>query len=114
MKGAGLIVIGGLIGAAVSAYYYFVPGANLDGEGGVMLVIISSLLMFAAGLVLPRISGFVASLLSILILLDTIGISICGYFLETPILLAAMALALVGWLMRVIGHAADLSVEVAK
>lgn len=114
LKGAWLIVVGGLIGAVISAYYYLAPGIGLDGEGGVMLVIVSSLLMAAAGLaVAGRVTGFWATVLATLILLDIIGTAVCAYFLETPILLAAMALALIGWLMRAIGHAADNSVEVA-
>jgi hypothetical protein len=114
MKGAWLIVAGGLIGAIAAAYYYFIPGAGLDGEAGTLLVLISSLLMVVAGLVLLRwVSGFVASLFVILVLLDILGTGVCAYFLETPIILAAMVLAAIGWLMRVIGHAADNSVEVA-
>ena len=114
MKGAWLIVAGGLIGAIVAAYYYFIPGAGLDGESGTLLVLISSLLMLLAGLVLlGRATGFLASLFVVLILLDIIGTGVCAYFLETPVILAAMVLALIGWLMRAIGHAADNSVEVA-
>jgi len=114
VKGAWLIAVGGLIGAAVSAYYYFVPGVGLDGENGVLLVIVSSLLMLMAGALLAgRVTGFLASLLVFLVLLDIIGTAVCAYFLETPILLGAMALAALGWLMRAIGHAADRSVEVA-
>ena len=114
MKGAWLIVLGGLIGAAVSIFYYITPGIGLDGEPGVMLVIISSLLMLAAGIVLALgTSGFIAALLVFLILLDIIGTGVCAWFLETPLLMAAMALAALGWVMRAIGHAADRSVEVA-
>lgn len=114
MKGAWLIALGGLVGAAVSAFYYVIPGYNLDGEGGVLLVIISSLLMLVAGLVLTaRNTGILATILVTLILLDIIGTGICAWFLETPILMAAMALALLGWVIRAIGHAADNSVEVA-
>ncbi len=114
MKGAWLIALGGLIGAAVSAYYYVVPGYNLDGEHGVLLVIISSLLMLVAGLALVgRKGGLVAGILVALILLDIIGTGLCAYFLETPVLMAAMALALLGWVMRAISNAADKSVEIA-
>lgn len=113
MKGAWLIAVGGLIGAAVAAYYYFVPGMNLDGERGVLTVIISSLLMAGAGAILAgRQTGALAGVLVFLILLDIIGTAVCAYFLETPIILAAMALAALGWVMRAVGHAADSSVEV--
>ena len=105
---------GGVIGAAAAAYYYFIPGYNLDGEGGVLLVLISSLLMLVAGLVVGgRVTGALASILVFLILLDIIGTSVAAYFLETPIILGAMALAAIGWLMRAIGNAANSSVEVA-
>ncbi len=114
MKGAWLIAIGGLIGAVIAAYYYFVPGHNTDGEGGVMLVVISLALMAGAGLFLSgRVTGILASILVTLVLLDIIGTSVAVYFLEIPILFAATGLAAIGWLLRAIGHAADSSVEIA-
>jgi len=114
VKGAWLIAVGGLIGAVVAAYYYFVPGMNLDGENGVLLVIISSLLIAGAGAILAgRVTGALAAVLVFLLLLGIIGTAVCAYFLETPIILGAMALAALGWVMRALGHAADSSVEVA-
>jgi hypothetical protein len=46
------------------------------------------------------------------IFLDIVGSSIAGYFLESPVIMAAQALALIGWLMQIIGDAADRSVEI--
>jgi hypothetical protein len=107
------MALGGLVGAAIAAYDYLTPATGLDGAGGVVLVLISCLLMLFAALGLMALtSGGIAGLLSFLILLDIIGTATCGYFLESPVLLAAMALALVGWLMRVLGNAADNSIAV--
>jgi len=50
--------------------------------------------------------------LVISIFLDIVGSSIAGYFLESPVIMAAQALALIGWLMQIIGDAADRSVEI--
>ena len=45
--------------------------------------------------------------LVISIILDIIGSSVAGYFLESPVIMAGQALALIGWLMQIIGDAAD-------
>ncbi len=54
--------------------------------------------MLAAGLALALgVPGFIASILVALVLLDIIGTGLCAWFLETPLLMAAMALAALGW-----------------
>jgi hypothetical protein len=64
----------------------------------------AGVLMLLAALALTRLArGAVAVTLSLLILLDIIGTAVAGYFLESMVLMAAMALALVGWLLRVAG-----------
>ena len=71
--------------------------------------------MLLAALVMEQVpprSGLLQGFLVVSILLDIIGSSVAGYFLESPVIMAAEALALIGWLMNVIGDAADRSVEI--
>ena len=114
-RGAWLIILASLIAMAVCIYDYYTPETGLIGTGGVVLVAIAALLMFLASLAMalvPNRSGLLQGFLVISIILDIIGSSVAGYFLESPIIMAAEALALIGWLMNVIGDAADRSVEI--
>jgi FtsH-binding integral membrane protein len=114
-RGAWLIVLASLIAMAICVYDYYTPETGLIGTGGVVLVAVAALLMLLASLAMalkPHRSGFLQSFLVVSILLDIIGSSVAGYFLESPVIMAAQALALIGWLMNVIGDAADRSVEI--
>ena len=114
-RGAWLIVIASVIALAICIYDYCSPQTGLVGTGGVVLVAIAAVLMLLAALALkfyaarPR---WLQLVLAVAILLDIIGSGVAGYFLESPVIMAAMVLALIGWLMQVIGDAADRSVEV--
>jgi hypothetical protein len=99
---------------AISVYDFFTPETGLIGTGGVETTGFAAGLMFLAALTMalkPMRGRFLQGFLVISIILDIIGSSVAGYFLESPVIMAAMALALVGWLMNVIGDAADRSVE---
>jgi FtsH-binding integral membrane protein len=114
-RGAWLIILASLIALAVCVYDYYTPETGLIGTGGIVLVAIAALLMFLASLAMalvPNRSGLLQGFLVVSIILDIIGSSVAGYFLESPIIMAAEALALIGWLMNVIGDAADRSVEI--
>ncbi len=114
-RGAWLIILASLIVMAICVYDYYTPETGLIGTGGVILVAVSALLMFLASLTMalkPVRSGFLQGFLVISIILDIIGSSVAGYFLESPVIMAAQALALIGWLLNVIGDAADRSVEI--
>lgn len=114
-RGAWLIILASLIVMAICVYDYYTPETGLIGTGGVILVAFAGLLMFLAALTLalkPVRSGFLQGFLVVSILLDIIGSSVAGYFLESPVIMAAQALALIGWLLNVIGDAADRSVEI--
>lgn len=113
-RGAWLIILGSVIAGAISVYDYVTPETGLIGTGGVVTTGIAAGLMFLAALTMalkPVRGSLLQSFLVIAILLDIIGSSVAGYFLESPVIMAAEALALVGWLMNVIGDAADRSVE---
>jgi hypothetical protein len=114
-RGAWLIILASLIVIAICVYDYYTPETGLIGTGGTMLVAVAGLLMLLAALVVanvPNRSGLLQGFLVVSILLDIIGSSVAGYFLESPVIMAAEALALIGWLMNVIGDAADRSVEI--
>ena len=114
-RGAWLIILASLIAMAVCIYDYYTPETGLIGTGGVVLVAVAALLMFLASLAMalvPNRSGLLQGFLVVSIILDIIGSSVAGYFLESPINMAAEAMALIGWLMNVIGDAADRSVEI--
>ena len=113
-RGAWLIVLASLITIAICIYDYYTPETGLIGTGGVILVAGAAVLMLLASLAMakfPNRPRFVQLFLVISIILDIIGSSVAGYFLESPVIMAAQALALVGWLMNVISDAAERSVE---
>ena len=114
-RGAWLIILASLIVIAICVYDYYTPETGLIGTGGTILVAVAGLLMLLAALVVaqvPNRSCLLQNFLVVSILLDIIGSSVAGYFLESPVIMAAEALALIGWLMNVIGDAADRSVEI--
>lgn len=113
-RGAWLIVLASLITVAICVYDYYTPETGLIGSGGVILVAGAAVLMFLASLVMakmPNRGALVQTFLVVSILLDIIGSSVAGYFLESPVIMAAQALALIGWLVNVISNAAERSVE---
>jgi hypothetical protein len=114
-RGAWLIVLASLIAIAICLYDYYTPETGLIGTGGVVLVAVSALLMLLAALVVARVPDracWLQGFLVISIIADIIGSSVAGYFLESPVIMAAEALALIGWLMNVIGDAAERSIEI--
>ena len=114
-RGAWLIMLASLITIAICVYDYYTPETGLIGAGGVILVAGAAALMLLASLTMamvPNRSCFLQGFLVVSILLDIIGSSVAGYFLESPVIMAAQALALIGWLINVIGDAAERSVEI--
>jgi hypothetical protein len=114
-RGAWLIMLASLITIAICVYDYYTPQTGLIGTGGVITVAGAGALMLLASLTLglvPNRACFLQGFLVISILLDIIGSSVAGYFLESPVIMAAQALALIGWLINVIGDAAERSVEI--
>ena len=102
--GAGLMLIAGLLGAVVALYDYFTPGTGIDHTGGVILVLASSgLIALAAWTVLSISPGAVTRILVFLIFLDILGTATAAWFLESGLVMAAMAIAAVG-LFRLIAN----------
>jgi hypothetical protein len=113
-RGASLIILASLITIGICVYDYYTPETGLIGAGGVLLVAGAAVLMLLAALAmkfLPNRGRFLQTFLVISILLDIIGSSVAGYFLESPVIMGAQALALLGWLINVIGDATARSIE---
>ena len=114
-RGAWLIILASVITVAICIYDYYTPETGLIGTGGVVLVAGAAVLMLLAAVAVHFYAArarWLQYFLVISILLDIIGSSVAGYFLESPVIMAAQALALIGWLMQIIGDAADRSVEI--
>jgi hypothetical protein len=104
MRGGLLMLLAGLIGAALAAYDYGAAWTGIDHSGGVMLVLASSLLMiFGALMVLVFGSGLVAGIFMFLVFLDILGTGFAAYMLESELIMGAMAIAAIGWLLRIAG-----------
>lgn len=94
------MLLAGVLGAAAATYDYFTVATGIDGTGGVELVIASSLLMvFGALMVMVLGRGFLAGIFLFLLLLDVIGTGVAGYFLESGMVMVAMAIAALGWVL---------------
>ena len=111
LVGALLIILGSGLGLAVSIYNYLSPTgfmaplSDTAGTPGALLVIVSTGLMLLAGLVLlflPRLAvlAFIAVAGT---LLAVLGTGWAALLLESPALLATMAVAGLGWLAFVFG-----------
>ncbi len=99
---AGIIVLllGSLVGLAVSLYAYFTPLTGVNGTLGALVVILSTIALVVLTLVLAPLScrsGRVA--LRVLILLALVGTGFAGLLLHQWWLTAAMVVGLIGLLM---------------
>lgn len=98
--GAHLLVAAGLLGAAVSIYNYFDPGSGINDTGGALLVIGSAALIGLLGWLLGRPRGTRwAAVVACAVLL--LGTAFAAWLLNSPTLLALMALGAIGWFMQV-------------
>ncbi|MBU3078788.1 pyrroloquinoline quinone-dependent dehydrogenase [Sphingomonas quercus] len=95
------ILAGGAIAAGTALLDYRLVETGLNGTGGALLVLGSGLLMMLGAILLlrqPRRGA--AWLLLALLLLDIVGTSVAAWFMESGAIVAAMAVAAVGWLWR--------------
>lgn len=103
--GVGLIPLAGLLGAVAALYDYFSPATGIDHTGGVALVLASCILMVLAALaVSTMIQSSFTGILVFLIFLDVLGTGTAAWFLESGLVMAAMAIAALGLLFRVKNH----------
>ena len=101
--GVQILIVAAAVSLALSIFNYFWTGNGIHGSAGALLVVISSLLMVISAAALVLVDGMSRSLrgtLVVLILLDILGTSLAAYMLEAGWLIAAMAAALIGWIVR--------------
>ena len=99
-RGAGVMLLAGALGAAAGIYDFYNVATGIDGSGGVELVIASCLLMvFGALMVIVLGRGLLVGVFGLLLLLDVAGTGVAAYFLESGLIMAAMALAGLGWIL---------------
>ena len=109
------LISGAAIGLALSLFNYFWPANGIHGTPGVLLVIVSTALIFAAAVVTAIDSTrrhWWTIVLNVLIPLGILGTGFAAYLLETDLLLVLMGLAAVGWLLRIIALPQDRSGEI--
>lgn len=100
--GARLVSLAALLGAAVSLYNCFDPLSGIAGTPGVILVIASTLILSAFGVIMaahPRNSVFRA-FLAVSALLAIAGTAFAAHLLNSRALLALMFVCLLGWLIH--------------
>lgn len=98
--GTSLLCASGIVGAAVSIANYLSPDSGIAGTPGAILVIVSTVILVAFGLIMragmPRSRAgriFVAAAA----LFDIAGTAFAGQLLNSEMLVVAMLVALVGW-----------------
>jgi hypothetical protein len=99
--GGPILLTAAVVALAIAVFNFFWLDNGIHGTAGAGLVVISSALMAAAAAALVVATGMGRGLrgtLLVLIALDIIGTGLAAYLLEADLLLAAMAVALVGWI----------------
>lgn len=90
-------------GLGVALFNYLRPHNGIDGTLGALLVVASTVIVLVASLVLAlfaRRPSWRRVLLTGLVLFGLIGTVAAAYFLESTVLIAMMAFAFVGWVIR--------------
>lgn len=86
------------------AIYAFVASEGVNHTQGAAAVIGSNAIMMVAALLIAGIPGiprFLRGIILLLLLFDIVATAIAAWFLELWVLVAFMAVALVGWLAHV-------------
>ena len=102
--GAWLIVAASAIGVLIAAFNLLNSGNGIAFSFGAWLVFVSSILVTGAAAILAlhlALSGAARGILAVLILLGILGTAAAAYFLYAWMLVAAMGVALVGWVIHV-------------
>jgi hypothetical protein len=98
----GLIALGGAAGLIISLIAYTSRASGIDGTGGALLVILSSVAILLAALALTMWDtrqNWWTGLLYFLLILGILGTAFAAYLLNSHLLLLAMAVSLIGWLI---------------
>ncbi len=104
--GAWVVAAASTIGLVVCTFNFLDPGSGIAGSAGALLAIVATALILAGGLVLALVRSaprWLRASLDALLLPDVIGTAFAAYMLEAPLVVAAMAVALVGLLVHIFG-----------
>ena len=101
--GASLLCSGAILGTAVSIANYFSPDSGIAGTPGALLVIVSTVILLAFGLLMrsdvKRGWGF-RVFITVSALFDIVGTAFAGYLLNSETLVVLMMVSLAGWLIH--------------
>lgn len=102
--GVRILLVAAAAGLAIAIFNYLWHDNGIHGTPGALLVVISSALMVAAScaLLFADMGRGLRATLIVLIALDIIGTGFASYMLEANWLLAAMAVALIGWILHLV------------
>lgn len=100
--GAWIITFSALIGFCVAIYNYNAADNGISGTPGALLVVASTVALLVAGFILGRDMGGRALhvVLALLALLGILGTGFAAWLLESNVLIALMAVCLLGWFIR--------------
>lgn len=108
--GSSLLVASALVGAIVAVVNYFMPDNGIAGTPGALVVIGSTVLLALVGWALRNRAGHGSAwrtLLYVATLVLVVGTAFAAWLLESPVLVATMAAAALGWAMAVFGRSAS-------
>ena len=101
--GASLLCSGAVLGAALSIANYFSPDSGIAATPGALLVIVSTVILLAFGLIMRgdvrRGRGFRVFIAGSA-LFDIAGTAFAGYLLDSETLVVLMLVSLAGWLIH--------------
>ena len=101
--GASLLCSGAIVGTAVSVANFFSPDSGIAGTPGAILVIASTVILLALGLIMRggviRGRGF-RVFVAAAALFDIVGTAFAGYLLNSETLVVAMLVSLAGWFIH--------------
>jgi hypothetical protein len=101
--GSLLMAIASGVGLVIAGAGYLSPDSGITGTPGALLVVGSSLALLIAALLLPVLAArgdWLHGLFIVLCVLGLLGTGIAAWFLELPLLVAAMVVAAVGLAMH--------------
>lgn len=98
-----LLALAAIAGTALSIFNYYVD-IGISHTDGVLVVIATTVIMWIVALIMTRARSmwnWVRGVILLLLLVDILGTGIAGWFLESWVLMAFMAVALFGWAAHV-------------
>jgi Na+/melibiose symporter-like transporter len=98
-----VLALAAIAGTALSIFNYYVD-IGINHTDGVLVVIATTVVMWIAALVMVQARSmwsWARAIILLLLLIDILGTGIAGWFLESWVLMAFMAVALFGWAAHV-------------